>query len=287
MPPIEVQELGGRVLRRGRPPPRRAGARAPRGLHRCRGHAACRPTTRSGPDVDVRQLVHTEQQRMFLDESGLGRARPDAVIEFSRPGGYPELLEFVKAHGYDLARPARVASGPRGGRRRLVRPRVPAGRRSPAARGAARRSTPTRPTPISSCGSTSAGARCASPMRGAASRTPQGMLAVSASAAASAAPSYARRAVRCGAGSDVGPHGISARTVVPRPGGACRPRSRPPSASTRSARPRRPEPAAGSAPPAPSSVISTTSRRSRRTRWITALVAAAYFATLVSASQAT
>jgi hypothetical protein len=56
-----------------------------------------------GPDVDVCQLVHTEQQRMFLDESGLGRARPDAVIEFSRPGGYPELLELVKAHGYDLA----------------------------------------------------------------------------------------------------------------------------------------------------------------------------------------
>ena len=41
---------------------------------------------------------------MFLEESGLGRARPDALIEFSRPGGYPELLEIVKAHGYDLAR---------------------------------------------------------------------------------------------------------------------------------------------------------------------------------------
>jgi hypothetical protein len=47
--------------------------------------------------------VHTEQQRVFLEESGLGRARPDAVIEFSRPGGYPELLELVKAHGYDLS----------------------------------------------------------------------------------------------------------------------------------------------------------------------------------------
>jgi hypothetical protein len=47
--------------------------------------------------------VHTEQQRVFLEESGLGRARPDAVIEFSRPGGYPELLELVKARGYDLS----------------------------------------------------------------------------------------------------------------------------------------------------------------------------------------
>jgi len=26
------------------------------------------------------------------------------VIEFSRPGGYPEVLEAVKVHGYDMAR---------------------------------------------------------------------------------------------------------------------------------------------------------------------------------------
>jgi hypothetical protein len=57
-----------------------------------------------GPDVDVRQLVHTEQQRMLMQDSGLARARPDAVVEFSRPGGYPELLELIKAHGYDLGR---------------------------------------------------------------------------------------------------------------------------------------------------------------------------------------
>jgi hypothetical protein len=56
------------------------------------------------PGVDVAQLVHTEQQRVLLEESGLAGARPDAVIEFSRPGGYPELLELIKAHGYDLAR---------------------------------------------------------------------------------------------------------------------------------------------------------------------------------------
>jgi hypothetical protein len=57
-----------------------------------------------GPDVDVRQLVHTEQQRTLMQESGLAEARPDVVIEFSRPGGYPELLELIKAHGYDLGR---------------------------------------------------------------------------------------------------------------------------------------------------------------------------------------
>jgi hypothetical protein len=57
-----------------------------------------------GPEVDVRQLIHTEQRDRFLDESGLERARPDAHIEFSRPTSYAELLELVKAHGYDLAR---------------------------------------------------------------------------------------------------------------------------------------------------------------------------------------
>jgi len=53
-------------------------------------------------DVDIRQLIHTEQQRLFMDKSGLDRARPEAVIEFSRPEGYPELLEVIKVHGYDM-----------------------------------------------------------------------------------------------------------------------------------------------------------------------------------------
>jgi hypothetical protein len=57
-----------------------------------------------GPAVDVRQLVHTEQHRTLMEESGLALSRPEASIEFSRPGGYPELLELIKAHGYDLAR---------------------------------------------------------------------------------------------------------------------------------------------------------------------------------------
>src|SRR3954471_23785505 len=56
------------------------------------------------PDIDVARLVHTEQQRMLLDESGLARSRPDAVrIQFARPRGYAECLETIKAHGYDLA----------------------------------------------------------------------------------------------------------------------------------------------------------------------------------------
>ena len=56
------------------------------------------------PDVDVAQLVHTEQQRILLEETGLGHARPDAVIEFSLLDGYSQLLDIIKAHGYDLAR---------------------------------------------------------------------------------------------------------------------------------------------------------------------------------------
>ncbi len=56
------------------------------------------------PDVDVAQLVHTEQQRILLDETGLGHARPDAVIEFSLLDGYSQLLDIIKAHGYDVAR---------------------------------------------------------------------------------------------------------------------------------------------------------------------------------------
>ena len=49
-------------------------------------------------------LVHTEQQRMLLEDSGLSRARPDAVIEFTLLDGYTQLGEIIKAHGYDLAR---------------------------------------------------------------------------------------------------------------------------------------------------------------------------------------
>jgi len=56
------------------------------------------------PDVDVAQLVHTEQQRILLEETGLRQARPDAVIEFSLLDGYSQLSDIIKAHGYDLAR---------------------------------------------------------------------------------------------------------------------------------------------------------------------------------------
>ena len=53
-------------------------------------------------DLDMGELIRLEQQRIFMSESGLERARPEATIEFSRPPGYVELLELVKLHGYNL-----------------------------------------------------------------------------------------------------------------------------------------------------------------------------------------
>jgi hypothetical protein len=59
-------------------------------------------------DVDIRQLIHTQQHRLFMKETGLELMRPGARIEFSRPQGYRELLEIVKAHGFDLIQQAGV-----------------------------------------------------------------------------------------------------------------------------------------------------------------------------------
>jgi len=54
------------------------------------------------PDADIGAIIMAEQQRRFLEESGLERSRPDAAIEFSRPQGYIELLEHLKIHGFHL-----------------------------------------------------------------------------------------------------------------------------------------------------------------------------------------
>lgn len=54
------------------------------------------------PDADLSRIIMDEQERRFMEESGLERARPDARIEFSRPQGYIELLEHLKIHGFHL-----------------------------------------------------------------------------------------------------------------------------------------------------------------------------------------
>lgn len=54
------------------------------------------------PDVDMADVIHREQRQIFLEESGLGQARPGASFEFSRALGYIELLEIVQVFGYHL-----------------------------------------------------------------------------------------------------------------------------------------------------------------------------------------
>jgi hypothetical protein len=53
-------------------------------------------------DADIVELIHAEQERIFMHDSGLLHARPEARIRFSRPAGYLELLENVQIHGYHL-----------------------------------------------------------------------------------------------------------------------------------------------------------------------------------------
>lgn len=54
------------------------------------------------PDADIGSIIMVEQERRFMEETGLDRVRPDAHIEFSRPQGYIELLEHLKIHGFHL-----------------------------------------------------------------------------------------------------------------------------------------------------------------------------------------
>lgn len=54
------------------------------------------------PDADVVELIHAEQEWIFMHESGLARSKPGARIRFSRPSGYIELLENTQIHGYHL-----------------------------------------------------------------------------------------------------------------------------------------------------------------------------------------
>src|SRR4051794_23421922 len=57
-----------------------------------------------GPDVDVCRLIHTEQQRLLLEETGLAAARPHALIQFTLLDGYSQLREVIEAYGYRLSR---------------------------------------------------------------------------------------------------------------------------------------------------------------------------------------
>jgi hypothetical protein len=56
------------------------------------------------PGVDVLELVHTEQHRLFKEQTALLQRVPEATIEFSRPIGYGELLQVIEAHAYQVSR---------------------------------------------------------------------------------------------------------------------------------------------------------------------------------------
>jgi ParB-like nuclease domain len=57
------------------------------------------------PHADVVELLHGEQHRIFMDESGLAEVSPpDVCISFSRLTAYRELLDSVQSHGYRLMR---------------------------------------------------------------------------------------------------------------------------------------------------------------------------------------
>jgi ParB-like nuclease family protein len=53
-------------------------------------------------DADISKIIMEEQERRFMEETGLERTRPESRIVFSRPQGYIELLEHVKIHGFHL-----------------------------------------------------------------------------------------------------------------------------------------------------------------------------------------
>jgi hypothetical protein len=54
-------------------------------------------------DAGPEDLVHAEQEWLFMEESGLGETRPEAQIRFSKPIGYSQLLAGVETHGYRMA----------------------------------------------------------------------------------------------------------------------------------------------------------------------------------------
>jgi hypothetical protein len=53
-------------------------------------------------NADATDLIHAQQELMFMTESGLLDVRPDVVFTFSDAVGYRQLLETIQVHGYRL-----------------------------------------------------------------------------------------------------------------------------------------------------------------------------------------
>ena len=52
--------------------------------------------------ADIGAIIFREQQHLLMRESGLERSRPEAIIEFSQPQRYIELLELIRLHGFHI-----------------------------------------------------------------------------------------------------------------------------------------------------------------------------------------
>jgi hypothetical protein len=52
------------------------------------------------PSVDMLTLIHSQEHRRFMVESGLAVAHPESRFELLRPDGYRGLLAVVQAYGY-------------------------------------------------------------------------------------------------------------------------------------------------------------------------------------------
>lgn len=63
-------------------------------------------------DTDIPRLLLAEQERLFLERSGLATSKPGVRIAMSRAHGYLELLELIEAHGYHLVQEGNQVVGP-------------------------------------------------------------------------------------------------------------------------------------------------------------------------------
>jgi hypothetical protein len=102
MPPITVYEAGGLYfVNDGHH--RVALARQDGGAYIDAEVTRIRTSHELHPEVDVLELVHTEQHHQLNERTRLDEVAPGALIEFSRPTYYGELLELIRAHAYELS----------------------------------------------------------------------------------------------------------------------------------------------------------------------------------------
>lgn len=98
-PPIEVYQVGDAFfVIDGH---HRVGIARQRGIEFLDAEVTVLTTTEKfDPGTDLGEVIMLQQRKQFFEKSGLGAARPNADIRFTRPQGYNQLLERVKIHGF-------------------------------------------------------------------------------------------------------------------------------------------------------------------------------------------